>query len=344
MQDIREISFKELEEYLTGLGEKKFRAIQMDEWIWKKAASSFDQMTNLSLELRNRLVSDFTLSQLKVQTIQVSQDGTHKFGFTTGDDHIVEGVIIPADNRLTACISSQVGCKLNCKFCATASITHGRDLTVPEIFDQVSIMENKARELSGNRFNNIVFMGMGEPLLNYHNVIGAIEKIISSEGLAYSPQRVTLSTAGLVKEIIQLADDDVSFNLAISLHTADEEKRSHLMPMNRSNPLNELRESIRYFHEKTGTRITYEYLLLKDFNDTLEDAQAFAEFCKVSPCKINLIEYNEIKTGLFFRSDPAVTKQFLDFMKSKNLVVNLRKSRGEDIDAACGQLAGKSET
>jgi len=343
MSDIRDISLVKLEEYLSGLGEKKFRAKQVYEWIWKKGASSFDEMTNLSLDLRQRLVSDFTFSHLKVETIQVSQDGTHKFGFTTGDDLIVEGVIIPSDNRLTACISSQVGCKLNCKFCATASLKRGRDLTVPEIFDQVSMMENKARELTGNRLSNIVFMGMGEPLLNYQNVIGSIEKISSSLGLGYSPQRITLSTAGLVKEIIQLADDDVPFNLAISLHTAVEAKRSHLMPVNRSNPLTELRESIGYFHKKTGTRITYEYLLLKDFNDSLEDAKAFAEFCKVSPCKINLIEYNEIQTGLFFRSTASATYQFMEFLKSKNLVVNLRKSRGADIDAACGQLAGSRQ-
>jgi len=343
MKDIREISLVELEEYLSGIGEKKFRAKQVYEWIWKKGASSFDEMTNLSLDLRQRLVSDYAFFHLKVETIQVSQDGTHKFGFTSGDDMIIEGVIIPSDNRLTACISSQVGCKLNCKFCATASLKRGRDLTIPEIFDQVSMMENKARELSGNRLSNIVFMGMGEPLLNYQNVIGSIEKITSSHGLGYSPQRITLSTAGLVKEIIQLADDNVPFNLAISLHTAVEDKRSHLMPVNRSNPLSELRESIGYFHNKTGTRITYEYLLLKDFNDSLEDARAFAEFCKVSPCKINLIEYNEIPTGLFFRSDPSATYQFMDFLKSKNLVVNLRKSRGADIDAACGQLAGSRQ-
>jgi 23S rRNA (adenine2503-C2)-methyltransferase len=341
MRDIREISSVELEEYMAGLGEKKFRVKQVEEWLWKKGVSTFGEMTNLSLDLRKRLKSNFTLSRLTVHTLQVSRDGTHKFGFITRDDRMVEGVIIPANRRLTACISSQIGCKLNCKFCATASLKRGRDLTGPEIFDQVFLMEDKARELSGSRLNNIVFMGMGEPLLNYDNVVSAIGKITSAHGLEYSPQRITLSTAGLVKEIIRLADDDVPFNLAISLHTADEEKRSHLMPVNRSNPLIELRDAIRYFYEKTGTRITYEYLLLKDFNDSLDDARAFAEFCKISPCKINLIEYNEIKTGLFFRSDAAVTQQFMEFLKARNLVVHLRKSRGADIDAACGQLAGK---
>ena len=343
MRNIREISPGELEQYITGLGEKKFRARQVDEWLWKKGAVSFDDMTNLSLDLRTRLGTDFTISRLGIQTIQVSRDGTHKFGFITGDNRILEGVIIPADKRLTACISSQIGCTLNCKFCATASLTRGRDLTVPEIFDQVYFMEDKAREISGNRLSNIVFMGMGEPLLNYDNVISAIERISSPRGLAYSPRRITLSTAGLVKEIKRLADDGVPFNLAISLHTANEEKRSHLMPVNRSNPLKELHEAIRYFYEKTGTRITYEYLLLKGFNDSLEDAQEFAEFCRVSPCKINLIEYNEIKTGLFFRSDESVTNRFLEFLKSKNLVVNIRRSRGSDIDAACGQLAGRRD-
>ena len=343
MRDIREISSGELEEYLTGLGEKKFRARQVDEWLWKKSATSIDEMTNLSLDLRKQLGSDFSFSLLKVKVLQVSQDGTHKFGFLTRDNRLVEGVLIPSDSRFTACISSQIGCKLNCKFCATASLKRGRDLTVPEIFDQVTGIADKARELSGKRLDNIVFMGMGEPLLNYRNVMMAIEKISSSRGLGYSPQRITLSTAGLVKGIKQLGDDGVPFNLAISLHTANEEKRSHLMPVNRTNPLNELREAIRYFYEKTGTRVSYEYLLLKGFNDSLEDAGAFAEFCKVSPCKINLIEYNEIKTGLFSRSDASATNRFIDFLRSKNLVVHLRKSRGADIDAACGQLAGRSD-
>jgi 23S rRNA (adenine2503-C2)-methyltransferase len=252
-------------------------------------------------------------------------------------------VLIPSENRSTACISSQAGCALKCLFCATGKLKFRRDLTAGEIFDQVVEIEKIAKEINDKKLSNIVLMGMGEPLLNYDNVLCAIERISSDNGLGYSASRITISTAGIVKMIRKLADDGIKCNLAVSLHTADNFKRDQIMPLNKSNPLEELAGAIKYFHQKTGIRITYEYLLMKDFNDTHKDARQFAEFCKISPCKINLIEYNEVKGSPFKRSDPERTRSFKEFLESRNLVVNLRKSRGADIDAACGQLAGKQQ-
>ena len=341
MQDIRELKLQELEEFFNGMDEKSFRAKQVYEWLWKKHVTGFDQMTNLSLSLRVKLAEHFFFQSLQIMTIQVSTDGTRKFGFKTGDNFIVEGVLIPSEGRATACISSQAGCALNCLFCATGKIKFKRDLTAGEIFDQVAAIEKNEKEISDKKLSNIVLMGMGEPLLNYDNVLKAIERISAEDGLGYSPSRITISTAGIVKMIRKLADDKTKCHLAVSLHTADNFKRDQIMPLNKSNPLNELSAAIKYFHQKTGTRISYEYLLLKDFNDTLKDARQFAEFCKISPCKINLIEYNEVDRSPFKRSTPERTKSFREFLESRNLIVNLRKSRGADIDAACGQLAGK---
>ena len=341
MRDIRELTLVELEDFFNKLDEKRFRAGQVYDWLWKKHVTGFDLMTNIPLPLRNHLSHNFYFRALQIETIQVSTDGTRKFGFKTSDNFVVEGVLIPSENRTTACISSQAGCALKCLFCATGKLKFRRDLTAGEIFDQVVEIEKIAKEINDKKLSNIVLMGMGEPLLNYENVLKAIEKISSDEGLGYSASRITISTAGIVKMIRKLADDGIKCNLAISLHTADSFKRDQIMPLNKSNPLDELAGAIKYFHQKTGIRITYEYLLMKDFNDTHKDARQFAEFCKISPCKINLIEYNEVKGSPFKRSDPERTRSFKEFLESRNLVVNIRKSRGADIDAACGQLAGK---
>ncbi len=341
MRDIRELKLADIEDFFMSIDEKSFRAKQVYDWIWKKQVTGFNQMTNLSLSLRDQLAHNYYFQSLQIITSQVSSDGTRKFGFKTSDDHVVEGVLIPAGTRATACISSQAGCILNCSFCATGKMKFRRDLTAGEIFDQVAAMEKDQRDKIEKKLNNIVLMGMGEPLLNYDNVMKAIERISSSDGLGYSPSRITISTAGIVRMIRRLADDKTKCNLAISLHTADNFKRDQIMPLNKSNPVDELSKAIRYFHQKTGTRITYEYLLLKDFNDTMKDARQFAEFCKISPCKINLIEYNEVKGSPFKRSTPEKTKSFMEFLESRNLIINLRRSRGADIDAACGQLAEK---
>ncbi len=342
MKDIRSLSLNEIEDYFSLLNEPRYRAAQVFEWLWEKNVTGFDQMTTLPLTLRTKMKNDFFLSHLRTDTIQTSKDGTRKIAFRSTDNHIIEGVLIPAGKRMTACVSSQAGCALNCSFCATGKMGFKRNLTSGEIFDQVTETEKLAREVSGNRLSNIVFMGMGEPLLNYENVMHAVSMISSDKGLGYSPGRITISTVGITKYIRKLADERFPVQLAISLHTANNQKRELIMPVAKSNPLTGIADAIKYYHKKTGSRISYEYLLLRDFNDTISDARELARFCRISPCKINLIEYNEVQGSPFKRSDPVRTKEFVRFIESKNLVVNIRKSFGDDIDAACGQLAGNN--
>ncbi len=342
MQDIRNLTIKELTDFLVQNNEKPFRAKQIYEWLWKKHIKTFAEMTSISQSTRELLEQNFSMNTLKVVARQKSTDGTIKVAFQLRNEKRIEGVIIPSDSRVTACISTQYGCALACRFCATGKIKSGKNLFVYEIFEQVLCLKEIALEEYKLPLSNIVIMGMGEPLLNYDNVMLAIEKMTTDEGLAMSPQRITLSTSGITEGIRRLADDNIKFNLAISLHTANSAKRDNLMPVNKSNSLEKLSDSIAYFHRKTGTRITYEYLLLKDFNDSLNDAKELAEFCKVAPCKINLIEYNQTEDSPFQKSFSTKVNQFKDFLDSKNLIVNLRQSKGQDIDAACGQLANKS--
>jgi 23S rRNA (adenine2503-C2)-methyltransferase len=255
---------------------------------------------------------------------------------------VVEGVLIPTASRMTACISSQVGCSLSCAFCATGRLKMLRNLTAGEIYDQVVYLKRQAEERYQIPLSNIVYMGMGEPLLNYKNVLTSIEKITSPDGLGMSPQRITVSTAGVAKMITKLGDDGVKFNLALSLHAANDEKRDKIMDINESNNLESLALALKYFHEKTGTRVTFEYIIFKDFNDSLKDAQELANYCKNLPVKINIIEYNPIDDGEYRQASPERVDAFAKFLESKNLVVNVRRSRGKDIDAACGQLANKN--
>lgn len=342
--DIRKLSLEEIKDFCIENNFKAFRAKQIYEWIWKRSASSFEEMNNLPIKFREKFAEKFVLNKLEISSIQKSSDGTIKTGFKLYDGGLVEGVMIPTDKRATACISSQIGCNLACIFCATGKMKLKRNLDPGEIYDQVVTIQKQAKEHNNSSLSNIVLMGMGEPLLNYKNVIQAIDHITSDKGLGMSPKRVTLSTSGVIKGIKRLADDNVRFNLAVSLHTADSEKRDKLMPMNVTNPLDELSKAIKYFHEKTGTRVTFEYLLLKDFNDSLSDARQLANFCKIVPCKVNLIEYNATGDGFFNKSTKANTEAFYNFLDSKNMIVNIRNSRGEDIDAACGQLANKSSS
>jgi len=340
-KDIRSLNQKEIEEFFTSQGEKSFRAKQVLEWIWKKGCTDFGEMTNLSVKARGLLSETYRFSSATREILQTSRDGTVKVGFRLEDGHFIEGVLIPSGPRITACISSQAGCPLACDFCATGKLGFMRDLTAGEIFDQVVELKKINETGKQDSLSNIVLMGMGEPLLNYENVIKAIDHITSPEGLGISPQRVTLSTVGISKMIKKLGDDKVRFSLAISLHSANELKRNAIMPVCKSNPLLQLSESIRYFHEKTQSRVTFEYLLMKDFNDRLTDAKELAGFCKIVPCKINLIEYNPVEGIPFQTASKESTAQFKLFLESKNLIVNIRKSRGKDIDAACGQLANK---
>ena len=340
-QDIRALSKEKLKEYFVAKGEKAFRAKQVYEWLWKKSATDFDQMTNLSLSTRQMLKDGFTINAVQVDDSQYSTDGTIKNAFRLFDDRICEGVLIPADSRMTACISSQVGCSLACEFCATGRLKRMRNIHADEIYDQVRIIRDQAMERNGQPLSNIVYMGMGEPLLNYNHVLESIEKITSDEGLGMSPKRITVSTAGVAKMIEKLADDDVKFNLALSLHAANDEKRDKIMGINETNNLSVLAKSLKYFYSKTQSRVTYEYIIFDNFNDELQDAHELFEFCKHIPCKVNIIEYNPIDGGEFKQAKVEKVDAFRDYLEERDVIVNIRRSRGKDIDAACGQLANK---
>ena len=339
-QNIRELSIEALQEVLQGWGEQKFRAKQIYQWLSKRA-SSFDEMTNLTEKLRSQLASQFFIPQTKVIHSQVSSDRTVKNAFTLQDGNVIEGVLIPTAKRMTACISTQVGCSLTCKFCATGKLERKRNVNFDEIYDQVYIINQQAQEKYQKGLSNIVFMGMGEPLLNYSNTLKSIDYITSPDGLGMSPKRITVSTAGIAKMIKKLGDDQVKFNLALSLHAANDAKRDKIIPINEQNSLESLKEAIIYFHEKTEARITYECCIFKDFNDGLEDAKELAEFCKITPCKVNIIEYNSIGDQQFQQTTEDRLNAFVNFLEERNIIVNVRRSRGKDIDAACGQLANK---
>lgn len=338
---IRNLSFDQLKAEMLAAGEPAFRAKQVYEWIWKKAARSFDAMGNVPKTTREWLSEKFSLQIVTTAEAQYSSDRTIKSSFQLHDNNLVEGVLIPTRERVTACVSSQVGCSLTCSFCATGYMDRKRNLESFEIYDQVVLIRDQAQEKYGQALTNIVYMGMGEPLLNYANVLKSIEQITSPEGLGMSPRRITVSTAGIAKMIQKLGDDQVKFNLALSLHAANDTKRNQIMPINESNTLQVLKAALLYFFEKTGNEITLEYIVFNKFNDTLEDARELYEFAKGIPCKINLIEYNPIAQSSFVNAEADAIAKFSAFLESKRMIVNIRRSRGRDIDAACGQLAGK---
>ena len=340
-KDIRNLKLIEITNFCNDNNLQKFRAKQIWEWLYKKRVISFQEMTSLSKQIRDLLNTHFTLNAVKMHKAERSIDKTIKYSFQLHDKLLVEGVLIPSLKRLTACISSQVGCSLACEFCATGTLKLERNLTAAEIYDQVYILNEEAISNFGKPLTNIVYMGMGEPLLNYKAVINSIDLITTEQGLGMSPRRITVSTAGISKMIKKLADDEVKFNLAISLHSASDSKRELLMPINKKINLEELRESVRYFYDKTSSRITYEYILFKDLNDSLEDAQKLAKFARASPCKINLIEYNSVDDLPYEKSSNRVTDDFIEYLEKQNIIVNLRKSKGKDISAACGQLVNK---
>ncbi len=338
MKDIRSISYEELEDFLVSTGEKKFRAKQIWTWLWQKGSGSFEEMTNISADLRARLATQFTFHRAVIAQEAHSKDKTVKFAFRYHDDALVEGVLIPSGDRVTACVSSQVGCPLRCSFCATGTMGFIRNLHYSEIVDEYVLMDARARELYGNGISNIVFMGMGEPLLNFDNVMTAIDKLTAKDGWGLSPTRITLSTAGIVKGIKALADRNFPCGLAVSLHSADPAIRQVIMPVTDHNSLHDLQAALVYYHQKTGERVTFEYLLLSKVNDTRQDAEKLARYCRPFPVKINIIEYNETKDGIYHRSYPNQREEFIEYLKSCNMVVNVRQSRGQDIAAACGQL------
>ncbi len=315
----------------------------MYDWIWQKQAQSFDAMTNLSKDLRHKLSSDFTLPALTIDATQYSADGTVKSRFKTVDGHLIEGVLIPTEERKTACVSSQIGCSLSCKFCATGYMDKKRNLEYDEIYDEVVLINKQSEKIYEKKLTNIVFMGMGEPLLNYKNVLKAIERITAPDALAMSPKRITVSTAGVAKMIRQLGDDNVKFKLALSLHAANDKKRHEIMPINDSNNIKSLIDALNYFYKHTKNEITFEYILFDNFNDSLEDADELVKVYRQVPADlVNLIEYNPIDFARFSKPSEQKTEEFMNYLEKNKVNVRLRRSRGKDIDAACGQLANKT--
>ena len=338
-KDIRSLTKEQLREFFESQGDKAFRGNQVYEWLWSKGAHSFEDMSNLSKSTREMLQANFVINHISVDNMQVSVDGTVKNAVKLHDGLIVESVLIPTKTRTTACVSSQVGCSLDCEFCATARLKRMRNLNPDEIYDQVLTIDRQSRENHNIPLSNIVFMGMGEPLMNYNNVQKAIEKITSEEGLGMSAKRIT---SGLPKMIKKLADDQVKFKLAVSLHSAIEEIRNKIMPFSKNFPLTELREALQYWYLKTKSRVTYEYVIWKGINDDRKSIDALVKFCKYVPCKVNLIEYNPIDDGEFQQASENATQEYINALESNDITVVVRRSRGKDIDAACGQLANKS--
>ncbi len=341
-KDVRALTKEQLRDFFTGQGDKPFRGNQVYEWLWQKGAHSFDVMTNLSKATRDMLEANFVINHIKVDLMQRSSDGTIKNAVRLHDDLVVESVLIPTKTRTTACVSSQVGCSLDCRFCATSRLKRMRNLNPDEIYDQVVAIDNESRLYFDRPLSNIVFMGMGEPLMNYKNVIKAIDMITSPEGLGMSPKRIIVSTSGVPKLIKRMADEEVRFKLAVSLHSAIDEIRTSIMPFNATFTLADLRESLIYWYEKTKSRITYEYVVWEGINDKKKDVDALVDFCRFAPSKVNLIEYNPIDDGEFQQASNAAIDMYVETLEKNGITVTVRRSRGKDIDAACGQLANKS--
>jgi 23S rRNA (adenine2503-C2)-methyltransferase len=341
-KDVRALTKEQLRDFFEGQGDKPFRGNQVYEWLWQKGAHSFDVMTNLSKTTRDMLEANFVINHIKVDLMQRSSDGTIKNAVRLHDDLVVESVLIPTKTRTTACVSSQVGCSLDCRFCATSRLKRMRNLNPDEIYDQVVAIDNESRLYFDRPLSNIVFMGMGEPLMNYKNVIKAIDMITSAEGLGMSPKRIIVSTSGVPKLIKRMADEEVRFKLAVSLHSAIDEIRTSIMPFNATFTLADLRESLMYWYEKTKSRITYEYVVWEGINDKKKDVDALVDFCRFAPSKVNLIEYNPIDDGEFQQASNAAIDMYVETLEKNGITVTVRRSRGKDIDAACGQLANKS--
>ena len=340
-KDIRLIKPENLEQLLKKNKFLTYRSKQIQNWARKIDIQSFNQMSNLPNDLIQFLTENFKLNKSKVKTSKKSFDGTIKFAIQLYDNLIVEAVLIPSNKRVTACVSSQVGCSLDCNFCATSKIKKMRNLESYEIFDQIMLLNKESINHFSSYITNIVFMGMGEPLLNYKNVIESIDQITSDFGIGISYKKITLSTSGISKMIRKMADDNVKFNLAISLHTALEKTRNKVMPFSKSFPIKELVDSLEYWYKKIKRKITFEYLIWKEINDDFEHINALVSICKRIPSKVNIIEYNDTDDSVFQNADDKWINNYLNTLKENRIPVSVRRSRGKDIDAACGQLANK---
>lgn len=347
--DIKSLSRDELEGFAVEHGQPPFRGRQLFRWLYNRNARSFDEMTDLPQDFRAYLNEVAEISSLDLEDRSVSSDGTIKCLFRLRTGREVEAVLIPdlsddgTPGRMTVCVSSQVGCAMACSFCATGMMGFHQNLTAGEIFDQVAIMDAEARKTYGKGITNVVFMGMGEPLLNYGNVVRSIEMLGHEDGFGLSPRRITISTVGLARRIRQIADDGLRTNLAVSLHAPTDAQRSSIMPVNRAaaTDLTALREALQYYTSRTGNRVTYEYCMFAGVNDSLEDAENLARFAREAPGKVNLIQYNPVEGTEFRRSPEVRVNASMQRLVDRGITVTLRRSRGQDIDAACGQLAAK---
>ena len=339
--DIRNLSEDELCEFFVKKGFDSYRGKQVYEWIWKKSSYTFDNMTNISKDLRLMLDENFVINHIEVDKIQKSSDGTIKNAVKLFDDYTVESVLIPTEDRTTACVSSQVGCSLDCKFCATSKLKRMRNLNPDEIYDQVVTINRQSLQYFNRPLSNIVFMGMGEPLMNYNNLIKSIEKISSDKGLNISQKRIVVSTSGIPKMIKKLADENLKVNLALSLHSAIEKTRNKIMPFSSNFPLNDIKESLDYWYKKTKRKITFEYIVWRGINDTKKDIDSLVTYCKSIPSKVNIIEYNSIGDEDFESANDNIIEEYKRALEKNKITVTIRRSRGKDIDAACGQLANK---
>jgi 23S rRNA (adenine2503-C2)-methyltransferase len=340
-KDIRLLNKEALQDFFASHGAPSFKGGQVYQWLWQKGVHNFDLMTNLSLEHRNILKTYFEIKHINIDTQQRSSDGTIKNAVKLHDQLVVESVLIPTASRTTACVSSQVGCSLDCVFCATAALKRMRNLNADEIYDQVVAIDHQSKLYHNRPLSNIVFMGMGEPLMNYKNVIAAIDKITHPEGLAMSPRRITLSTSGIPKMIKKMADDNVKFRLAVSLHSARQEVREKMMPFAQKFDLKDLIDSLVYWNEYSKKKITFEYIVWEGINDQKEDIQSLVALCNRIPSKVNIIQYNTIDGSLMKQAQQSVIDDYITALTRARVKVTYRRSRGLDIDAACGQLANK---
>lgn len=338
MKNIKEYNLDELKNEMEALGEKKYRAEQIFKWLYIDKVKEFDEMTNLSIELREKLKQNYTMCNFKILKKQESIDGTKKYLFDVLDGNAIETVLMEYHHGKTICVSSQIGCKMGCKFCASTGIKFIRNLSSGEIVEQVLAVEQDI----GDKISNIVFMGIGEPFDNYDNVMKAIKIINNQKGLNIGARHISISTSGLVPMIYKFADEELQCTLSISLHATNDEKRSKMMPINNRYNIKELMEACRYYINKTNKRISFEYALAKDNNDNLEDAKELVKLLKGMLCHVNLIPINKIENGSFTKSSNENIIKFRDYLNEKGIVATIRRELGSDIDAACGQLRRKN--